>query len=252
MKFPRILLMTLALICSVSAHAAVAFVKCAENAGTTNSVSFTPTNTGDMLLAFSATSAGGGSPTATASDNLSDTWTSVQATVHSGALYMTEYVLPNNPAGITTVTFTYNGGTPGQADLAVCEVSGAATSSPVSAHIAQGQSDPGTATNAITSGLTTASGYIFGMEVPGAPHSTLVSGTGYTQRFQGGTLGTTAEDVTQATSASYAATFTDATNGATNSYSTFMTAISAASVTVTPHPVLSNGHPLISNGHPVD
>lgn len=252
MKLIRSLFLVAALMCSVSVHAAVAFVKCAENAGTTNSVSFTPTNTGDLLLAFSATSAGAGSPTATASDNLSDTWSSVQATVQSGAYYITEYVLPNNPSGITSVTFTYNGGTPGTTYLSVCEVSGAATSSPVSAHIAQGQANPGVTADAITSGATTASGYIFGMELPGAPHSTLVSGTGYTQEFQGGSIGSTAEDVTKGSSGSYAATFTDTTNGGSNDYSTFMTAISAGTVTVTPHPVLSNGHLLISNGHPVD
>jgi hypothetical protein len=129
---------------------AYAYVKDGANASNGNTITFSPTNSGDLLVVCISTSAGGGSPTVTFTDNLSDTWSTAQATVNDGnGAYHSIFYLLNCPAGITTLTATFNGGTPGTCNMVVAEYSGLA--SYIGVATKNTQASPGTGTNAITS-----------------------------------------------------------------------------------------------------
>lgn len=200
------------------------WVQSVESMGGVVAVSFSPTQ-GSLIIGTSCTSIGAGAPTASITDNLSDSWTTLIATTTDAInQHISAFALSNCPSGITTVTFSYNGGNPGQIFISLTEISGAATVSPVTVHIEQGQANPGTGTDAISSGTASTSGYILGVTVGSTGHP-ISAGTGYTQRFSGASAQTLIEDVTQGSSGTYAATFTSP-NGGTTSYSTFMFAIS--------------------------
>lgn len=147
------LLSLLALLHAPPSFAAYAFVNCANNGGSGNTVSYSPT-AGNLIVVLSGSSPGSGSPTASIADNKSDAYSTALATTSfdSGSAFVTVFYLPNVPSGITTLTLTYSGGTPGTTDILVCEYSGLATSSPlIVASGLNALNAPGTGTNAVIS-----------------------------------------------------------------------------------------------------
>lgn len=161
-------------------------------------------------------------------DSRSQTFSSaVNAT--DGATYsLANYYFLNTTAGADTVTVTFAGAVT-YASLQCAEYSGVATSSALDQATSNSQTDPGTATNAITSGnvtTTTAGQLILGWTsalVVGA--GTVSAGTGYTGRTNvfGDTL---FEDQVQSSAGSIAATFT--TNLATADHITLISTFKAA------------------------
>lgn len=212
---------------------AYSFVKTGQNSLNSNVISFTPTNPGDLLILFSRTSSGGGSPSITSVvDNNSVSWLSAIATNVYGSgpePFFTIYYLPNCEAGITSATVTYNGGTPGGTDLLIAEYSGIATTTPlIATPVGQAQATPGTTTDAITSGsMSVASSVpaaLIGI-VLNAGDSDTVAGTGFTARLLADN-NWMLEDKRITTTGSYAATATAPTHGAGDSYITFVLAFS--------------------------
>ena len=166
-------------------------------------------------------------------DSRSQTFTSA-VSVTDGATYtLANYYFLNTTAGADTVTVTFAGAIT-YASLQCAEYSGVATSAALDQATSNSQTDPGTATDAITSGnvTTTTNGQLIlgwtSALVVGA--GTVSAGTSYTGRINvfGDTL---FEDRVQASAGSIAATFT--TNHATSDYitliSTFKEAVAASS-----------------------
>jgi len=200
-----------------------AFVKTVANTANSNVLTFSPTNAGDLLIFLSITSSGGGTPTASITDNLGSTWSTAKATVQSTTgNWITEFYLPNCPAGITSITTTYVGGTPGTCNTQCIEYSGIATTTPLlTASTPAAQTSPGTATDAITTGNVTVSGapmlfFAWSYNSDGGQPN---SGTGFAS--QGSTHSdTTFEDRRFTVSGTYAATFTAVAGHDTNHYIT--------------------------------
>lgn len=163
-------------------------------------------------------------------DSRSQTFSSA-VNVTDGATYsLAIFYYANTTAGADTVTVTFAGAIT-YASLQCSEYSGVATSSPLDQTASNNQTDPGTATNAITSGnvTTTTDGQLIvgwtSALVVGV--GTVSAGTGYTGRTNvfGDTLH---EDQVQTSAGSIAATFT--TNHATSDYITLIATFKAASV----------------------
>jgi hypothetical protein len=221
-----------------------AFVKRTNNSANGNTITFTPTNNGDWLVVDVYSSAGGGTPTASISDNNSSSWQTLLATNQfvSGQ-WKTVFYLENCSTAITLITLTFNGGTPGTCLLSVAEFSGLATSSSILAHTGfNSQVTPGTANDAITSGnlnFSSTPGLLIGGCLDYGGGNSMSSGTGFTSD---GTMGNSAglwehERLTSNNSA-VAATFSSATHGAADSYVTWAVAVleptSGGSASVTP------------------
>ena len=166
-------------------------------------------------------------------DSRSQTFTSA-VNVTDGATYsLATFYYANTTGGADTVTVTFAGAIT-YASLQCSEYSGVATASPLDQTASNSQTDPGTATDAVTSGsvTTTTNGQlIVGFStalVVGA--GTLSAGTNYTGRTNvfGDTL---YADRVQTSAGSIAATFT--TNHATSDYitliSTFKEAVATSS-----------------------
>lgn len=195
---------------------AYTYIKTGANAANGNTITFSPTSPGDFLLITSNTSAGGGNPTCTFTDNLSTVYSTAVATVNKGAFgdWVTIFYLPNCPSGITTLTATYNGGTPGTCILRVLEYSGIATSTPlIIAGVPAVQSSPGTATDAISTGNVNVSSQpalFFGWSLDSSQNG-FASGTGYNSRAST-TFGVW-EDKRVTATGNNAATFTSVSHG---------------------------------------
>lgn len=211
------------------------YVKNGQNSANSNSITFSPTNTGDLLVLWSRTSAGGGTPTLTSVvDNNSVGWTLGLATATYGSgseNYVSMYYRPNCEAGITSVTCTYNGGTPGGTDILIAEYSGIALTSPlIGVTSGNAQASPGTTANAITStGLSVASGLpalIMGLVANGGDGDT-VAGTGYTARLLSNDTWFF-EDLRATSAGTQTATATAPTHGGTDDYISFVAAFSEA------------------------
>lgn len=132
------------------------FVQGASNASNANTVSISPT-AGNLLALVSQTSSGGGSPTFVSIQTNGGANFAVAnaATQDSNALWHGCAYLKNCPSGVTTITVTYNGGTPGTCRLAVVEYSGLDTASPlVCTPSLNFQTAPGTGTDAVTTSST--------------------------------------------------------------------------------------------------
>jgi hypothetical protein len=130
---------------------AYAFVGKAINASNANTITYSPT-AGNYLVVVSATSAGGGSPTATIADGHSGSWTTQKAAVQDdGDLFYSVYTCGSAASGVTTVTLTYNGGTPGNTYLAILEYSGLSPTGWIGISAFKNQTAPGAGANAITS-----------------------------------------------------------------------------------------------------
>ena len=72
--------------------------------------------------------------------------------------WFSHWYLKDCPSGVTTLTGTFNGGTPGTVYTVVAEVTGSDLTNPLVTSQHNHQTNPGTATDAITSGTTTTIG----------------------------------------------------------------------------------------------
>lgn len=168
-------------------------------------------------------------------DDKSNTYTIVDEVLDTGinqgfASFFKEGIT-NAPITITA-NFT---NTPGGRTIVIGEKSGLATSSALDNHAMQRQVNPGTGTDAITSGSavtasngdTILSGVI---NCTSGSLATTVVGTGFTIRetIATATLHMKSEDMTQTIAGSVAGTWTDATNGGAGNYLTGMMAFKAA------------------------
>lgn len=155
-------------------------------------------------------------------DSRSQTFSSAINVTDNATYSLAIFYYPNTTGGADTVTVTFLGAIT-YASLQCSEYSGVATSSPLDKTASNSQTDPGTATDAVTSGnvTTTTNGQlILGWSsalVVGA--GTLTAGTGYTGRTNvfGDTL---MEDRVQTSAGSIAATFTN--SFATSDYITLI------------------------------
>lgn len=221
----RIFLAVLLSVCALtfmapSAQASFAFNVSGANAASGNTVTMSPA-TGSMVVAFSSTSGGGGTPTITCSDNSSSTWANASNNVVvSGLHYSVCYTL-SAAAGVTTITITYNGGTPGTVNIAAASYTGMGTPSFVAVAAPNVQVTPGNGNtlqaNAVACGSTNALLVGFTM-VTNADHTPTV-GPGFTQRYSNdpNLLGLLIEDPNAEVTGSQTATFST-TNGTTDTF----------------------------------
>lgn len=96
-----------------------------------------------------------------------------------------KWYLKNIASGITSVTLTFAGGTPGQVDIWVSEYSGIDTSAPFIVSAGQAQLAAGTGTDAITSGngnVTSQPALIHSVSNDALGGSGIAAGTGFTSR----------------------------------------------------------------------
>lgn len=213
---------------------AYAFVKKTENSANSNATTITATG-GNTLIWVARTSAGAGNPVVTGvTDSGSETWTQAIATFNgaagSGTDWYTVFYMPNIASGLTSVTGTFTGGPPGSCNIVVIEYSGLATTTPFIVGAHNQQAAPGTTANAITSGtatnVTTVPALILGV-VGNNGNGDTVAGTGYTIR--GTVTGNYAiEDARATSSGNQQVTFTAATHGGTDDYTTFLLAFAEA------------------------
>ena len=151
--------------------------------GSGNTITIAP-SAGSLLVLSTFTSSGGGNPTYTIADNLGSTWQVAQAATNDGggAWDGVQYLL-NCGAGITTLTLTFNGGTPGASCfITVVEYTGIAATAAFLGIVRNVQAAPGTGTDALTaSGLsvTTAPALLLCLVTSG---SASTAGTGFTSR----------------------------------------------------------------------
>lgn len=209
---------------------AYAYIGAWSNSANGNTVTVSPT-AGNCLLFHVVTSVGGGSPTWTVDDNLASGGYVVQfpanavgaTTYFHGAGYKL-----NVASGVTTLTFTINGGAPGETTIKVFEYSGIAASSAYIGGILNEQASPGTGTDAITStAFNVNSGVpalVVGLAASRDTGAVPNTGTGWTSRYASNVR---LEDVRATSTGNQTATFT-ATNG-TEDYSAILMAFSETS-----------------------
>lgn len=154
----------LALLCFVmfafplTASANYAAIGNGHNTANGNTITYTATP-GNYLVVGVFTSAGGGSPTATIADNGSgSTWTTQLATTTFASSFFT-FFSGVAGTGVTTITLTFNGGTPGSVIAGVVEYSGLSATGWQAISAGNLQAVPGspagTGTNAVTSNALT-------------------------------------------------------------------------------------------------
>jgi len=166
-----------------------AYVTTGANSANSNTISFTPTNANDLLVLVSSTSSGAGTPTITSVvDNNGVSWAVGVATFQgasSGSWYSVYYLL-NNEAGITAVTVTYAGGTPGTCNISITEYSGVGTATSAFLGAAKAfQASPGTGTDALSSptlNVGAVPALILGISID-YNEASIAAGTGFTSRF---------------------------------------------------------------------
>lgn len=174
-------------------------------------------------------------------DSRTQTWSSAVSVTDNATYTLATYYFPNTTAGANTVTVTF-AGTITYASLQIAEYSGCATSTPLDKFASNSQTDPGTGTNAVTSGSVTT--VTDGQLIVGwtsalvAGGSTVSAGTGFTGRTNifGDTLH---EDQVQTSAGAIAATFT--TTSATADFITLIATFKAASVSTPAHHMLLLG-----------
>lgn len=223
-NFFKCLLPVLLLCCAYVCNANYAFVNYAKNASNSNTITVSLT-TGNLGVLVSSTSSGAGTPTVTqVQDNTGANWTAAISTYQPAGYpggWFSVFYKENLPAGVTSVTVTYNGGTPGTCGLTVVQYSGIATSSSFISAASQGQVSPGTGTDAISSGATTISAVpalVLGI-VQNAGNSDTVAGTGFTGRTAPDN-DWFVEDKRATSTGSQTATATAATHGGGDTYFT--------------------------------
>lgn len=187
----------------------------AANSASGNTVTISPT-AGALLIVFSATSGGAGTPTVTFSDNSSSTWANASNNVVvNGLHYSVGYCLSAN-SGVTTITATYNGGTPGTCDIVAISYTGMTSPSFVGVTTPLETVSPGAgtiSTNALACGSTNALFVGFVRDELNSPAYT--AGAGFTMRYNNApnTFGLGVEDPAAEVTGSNTATWTVATHG---------------------------------------
>lgn len=207
----------LALLAASPASAATAFVQSkAFNgfSGTDVAATFDANVTaGNLICGYVMWGWSGAQPTLdSVTDSLGNTYTLLHNPTNAtpGALKFAAamFYAKNISGGADTVTATFSGSVSPRR-IVIHEVSGADTTAPLDVSAMLAQSDPGTGTDAVTSGsvTTTASGdYIFGATADVSQGTTPVAGTGFTSREGANVM--RSEDQIQASAGSIAATFT--------------------------------------------
>ena len=218
---------------------AYAYVKTTTGTANGNTVAFTYTP-GNLLILQVGSSTGGGTPTFTAADTDSNTYQQGSASANAGNNYWHgwRYVENAGGDGSTTVTVTFNGGTPGETAIKVHEYSGLATSGAlIGTPIAANQANPGTGTDAITAGplnVTSQPALVIGLSGSIGGDPAFTAGTGYTARST--TVGLAIEDKRVTSTGNQSATFTSS-GGGSNIYRTIVAAFAEpanATATATP------------------
>lgn len=189
-----------------------------------NTVSISPP-TGSLVAIYSVTSGGGGTPTVVFSDDALSVWSNASNNVSvSGHHVSVGYTLAS-AVGMTTITATYNGGTPGTCDLLAVAYTGLVSPSFVAVSAPNVQASPGTGANAITAnalncGAINALMLVLSDEL--GNHSNMSAGTGYTLRFNSTVSagdGMAVEDPGAEVTGSQTGTYTS-TNGSTDTFVT--------------------------------
>jgi hypothetical protein len=135
---------------------AYAFVNSAPNAANANTIAYTAT-AGNYLILVCETSAGGGTPTITGiTDNGTggSGWAALKATSQDGAAnndFFSVWASTSASSGATTISVTFNGGTPGTTNMAVVEYSGLSSTGFQGISTFNQQVTPGATANAVTS-----------------------------------------------------------------------------------------------------
>ncbi len=219
MPFTRLCLVLVIALWAVPGWAAPAFVQAPTPAtvssGTSIALAYGSNVTAGGLLVCHIYANNGIS---TVADSRSQTFSSAVNVTDGATFSIATFYFPNTTGGADTVTVTFAGAVT-YASLQCAEYSGVATSSPLDQATSNSQTDPGTASNAVTSGnvTTTTNGQlIVGWStalVVGT--ETITAGTGFTGRTNvfGDTLH---EDQVQSTAGVIAATFTNSLSTADN------------------------------------
>jgi hypothetical protein len=237
-------IIVMSLAAGVPVSPPVAFVKSVANSSNSNTVSFAPANTGDLLVVDVATSVGGGPPTtASITDNLGSFWQiAMPTTAVTYGQYQTRFYLPNCSTSINLITLTFQGGTPSQTYIVVTEYSGVAlTNAHIGSTIFNQQTTPGTATDAVTSptlNITSQPALIVGGSYDGGQDSFTV-GTGYSLAYSIGTVAWNIEYKRTTSTGSAVATWTSS-HGTGDNFSSIASAFAEAST--------STGYTFVSGG----
>lgn len=203
-----------------------------QNSANANTVTIAPA-AGSVITIVSKTSSGAGTPTVTGIVTNGSVALDQRVATYQDATtleWFTVFDLKNCPSGVTSLTVTYNGGTPGTVYLVVTETTGADTTAPFVVVQHNHQSSPGLTSNAITSGTTTTIGtlpaLILGIVANNNSDGDTVAGTGY------GTAIMANNDwcvfAKRATTSPQQVTATAATHGNTDEYTTFLIAYAEA------------------------
>lgn len=217
---------------SNQALAAIAYVQSAGTTGSGTSMSVAyPSNVSTGSLLITALSVGSGVSSVT--DSLGQSETTLAGEITDGSTFcirVSYYV--NSAAGADTITVNFTGSA-GFGSVAIHEYSGVATASALDKTTTNNQVNPGTGTDAITTGsvtTTTDGQLIFGFAAQyDSVASTTAGGTGYTER-QDPFGDTPTEDRIQTSAGAIAATFT-AGNASQDFFSwiaTFKAAVAAS------------------------
>lgn len=164
----------------------MSFVQAVE--GVSNVITMSPT-AGNSLIVASQTSTGGGTPTLTSviSNNAISLSARVATFQNTYGRWVTIYDIFNIPSGITSLTGTFNGGSPGTLQMIGIEYSGL-TSFIVGSNNAQ--QFPGLGADALTSGapvsVGTAPALILGVVSTPSGNGDTTAGTGFSNRHAGG------------------------------------------------------------------
>jgi hypothetical protein len=209
----------------------------ANNTANANTITISPT-VGDVIVVISVTTSGGGTPTMTVADGHSGVWTTttVNGTLNGAGYYTSIAYCLSAPAGVTTLTVTFNGGTPGNCDMAATCYSGLNAPSFIGIVADNYQNAPGTGTNAIVStsfnvGITPA--LFVGITTNGSGNGGATAGTGFTLRVNNATsLAISTEDVNAEVTGSQIATFTNTTHGGTDQFDTYAIAFADTPPTI--------------------
>lgn len=175
--------------------------------GTTNPVAFDSAVTAGHLIAVGVTWDSTTVTLTSITDSLGNTYTLVGNPTSSITGRAAMSYVPNVLGGANTVTATFSGSI--SSVICVQEISGANASSPLDQSALNAQTNPGTGTDAVTSGTvttTTAGQYIFGFSGDSNSGATFTQGTGFTAADVGNAGA--AEYQVQGAAGSLAATFT--------------------------------------------
>ncbi len=200
---------------------------------------FTP-GAGSLLVCMVTYDRAAGAVTITLSDTTGSngTWTATGDTQYNGNFGTASFYLTNAAATSSTIRATYSSAIDILPAIYVAEFSGASTAAAL-AHVTNLQATPGTGTDAITSGLSGTLGsqpaLIFGFTFGYTNSSTgTTAGTGYTgltavwDYALGGNTFAKPEWQRVTATTSIAATFTDAVQGGSNTWQTYLMAFAEA------------------------